>query len=95
MIPDGLIRLETPGERQFYEFLCDMAQPDGRFLCWYQPDVRDSEPDFLLFGNDGVGILVFEVKDWGVDSIEELTPDRALLRKGTKCEEVKNCVLEA
>ena len=35
MIPDGLTQFETPGERQFYEFLRDMAQPDGRFLCYF------------------------------------------------------------
>jgi hypothetical protein len=42
-------------------------------VAWYLPDVNGKEPDFLLYGDD-VGLVVFEVKDWALNQIQEANP---------------------
>jgi hypothetical protein len=68
MIPEDTEEFETVGEGVFYKFLKAVAKPDGRYLCWYTPDIKGKEPDFLFFCED-VGLLIFEVKDWALNQI--------------------------
>jgi hypothetical protein len=89
MIPDDIEKFETEGEKAFYKFLEGVAKPDGRYLCWYTPDINGNEPDFLLYCED-VGLVVFEVKDWVLNQIEEADPQHFLLRIRGKTESRKN-----
>ena len=73
MLPDGIQVFTTPGEGVFYRFLQNMAKPDDRHISWYLPVIRGRESDFILYSQD-VGLIVFEVKDWGVDQIVQADP---------------------
>ena len=73
MIPSDIDDFNTDGERRFYEFLQSVAKPDQRYNCWYLPDVEGKEPDFVLFCEE-IGLVIFEVKDWALDQIEEANP---------------------
>lgn len=83
MIPDDIEQFTTPGEESFYFFLRKVAKPDDSFLCWYSPDIHDTEPDFVLFCHD-IGLIVFEVKDWAIDQIREVSPKKFLVNFGNK-----------
>ncbi len=83
MIPNNVDRFATDGERQFYGFLKKVAKPDAQFITWYTPDIQGREPDFLLF-NKRVGIIVFEVKDWGLDQIQEANPQHFVIYSSGK-----------
>jgi hypothetical protein len=77
MHPEDIEALEKPtaGERKVFRFLQDTARPDRDFIAWYEPTIGSSgaEPDFILYGNS-LGLLVLEVKDWGIDQIGEVNP---------------------
>jgi hypothetical protein len=89
MIPEDVQEFETGGEKTFYKFLEAVAKPDGRYFCWYTPDIRGKEPDFLFFCED-VGLIIFEVKDWALDQIVEANPHSFLLRINGRKEPRKN-----
>jgi len=55
----------TEGEQQSYRFLEAVAKPDAQYLCWYIPDIRGKEPDFILFSNK-LGLIILEVKALGI-----------------------------
>ncbi len=94
MIPDDIEAFNTEGEKQFYKFLKDAAKPDSRFISWYLPDIKEKEPDFLLFC-DEVGLVVFEVKDWSLNQIMEANPHHFKLEIGNKTESRKNPLKQA
>ena len=48
MFPADVTSFLTSGEEATYSFLRRTARPDGKFLCWYAPDVEEREPDFIL-----------------------------------------------
>jgi len=73
MIPDDVDNFGTAGECQFYGFLKTAAKPDSKYLAWYLPDINGREPDFILFCRD-TGLIIFEVKDWLLDQIQEANP---------------------
>ena len=89
MIPENVERFKTDGERQFYKFLETVAKPDSRYFAWYTPDIKDREPDFILF-SEKTGLIIFEVKDWDLGQIIEATPHQFRLRKGAKTESHQN-----
>jgi len=89
MIPDHIDEFETDGERQFYKFLETVAKPDSQYISWYLPDIKGREPDFLLF-SDKVGLIIFEVKDWALDQIQEANPKYFILDMDGKTESRKN-----
>ena len=60
MIPDDVEEFGTDGERVFFNFLRSVAKLDSRYIAWYLPDIKDREPDFLLYCED-VGLVIFEV----------------------------------
>ena len=85
MIPNDVEEFGTDGERVFFNFLRSVAKPDSRYIAWYLPDIREREPDFLLYCED-VGLVIFEVKDWILNQIEEANPHSFLLDMGGKIE---------
>lgn len=89
MIPENVEFFTTEGEKQFYRFLEAVAKPDEQYLCWYLPDIRGKEPDFILFSNK-LGLVVFEVKDWQLDQIKEANPHYFIIQKGKKTEQLQN-----
>ncbi|MFZ4857855.1 MAG: DEAD/DEAH box helicase [Desulfuromonadaceae bacterium] len=87
IIPDDIDHYTTAGEEIFCRFLRTVAKPDDRYIVWYSPDINDSEPDFILYNPD-VGLIVFEVKDWAIDQIIDVSPKKFRLLLGSK-EQVK------
>ena len=73
MIPNDVEEFQTEGERVFFRFLQSVAKPDSRYIAWYLPDIKDREPDFLLYCED-VGLVIFEVKDWTLSQIRQANP---------------------
>ena len=70
IIPLHNTEFTTSGERRFYNFLRDAIKPDSQCLAWYSPSVDGLEPDFVLYTPE-VGLVVFEVKDWLLEQIQE------------------------
>ena len=70
IIPLHNTEFTTAGERRFYQFLRDALKPDSQCLAWYSPSVEGLEPDFVLYTPE-VGLVVFEVKDWLLEQIQE------------------------
>ena len=83
IIPDDIEHYTTPGEELFCRFLRLVAKPDDCYIVWYSPDINDSEPDFVLY-NPEIGLIVFEVKDWTIDQILNVTPKKFKLLMGSK-----------
>jgi len=94
MIPSDIDDFNTEGERRFYEFLQSVAKPDQKYTCWYLPDIEGREPDFILFC-DEIGLIIFEVKDWALDQIEEANPRTFTLRMGRDRRKLKNPLRQA
>ena len=94
MIPSDIDDFNTEGERRFYEFVQAVAKPDQKYTCWYLPDIEGREPDFILFC-DEIGLIIFEVKDWALDQIEEANPRTFTLRMGRDRRKLKNPLRQA
>lgn len=67
-LPSCVARM-TPGERRLAERLLQKLEDD--YLCWYNVPIGEKQfyPDFILF-NPHRGILVLEVKDWKLNTIQ-------------------------
>jgi hypothetical protein len=52
MIPEDVEEFGAEVEKIFYKFLKAVAKPDGRYLCWYLPDIKGQEPD-IRWNNQG------------------------------------------
>ncbi|HPL67595.1 MAG TPA: 3'-5' exonuclease [Smithellaceae bacterium] len=89
MIPDDIQDFTTTGEGIFYRFLQRFAKPDDKYIAWYQPDISGREPDFILFSQDA-GLIIFEVKDWGLDQIVSADPQFFILYHAGKEISLKN-----
>lgn len=94
MIPEKVEQFTTEGEGAFYRFLEMVAKPDNQNICWYTPDLKGKEPDFLFFSSQ-VGLVVFEVKDWAVDQIREADPRKFSIAKGRRLEPNQNPLRQA
>ena len=70
IIPLNNTAFTTHGERTFYGFLRDALKPDSQCFAWYSPSVDGLEPDFVLYTPE-VGLVIFEVKDWLLEQIQE------------------------
>ncbi len=81
MIPNYIDAFTTRGEHLFYNFLQEFAKPDDIYTSWYLPDIEGREPDFILFCRE-TGLIVFEVKDWSLDHIEQADPHSFILKAG-------------
>jgi hypothetical protein len=75
----------TPGERRFAQRLESKLEDD--YLCWYDVPIGQSmrHPDFVVL-HPKRGLLILEVKDWKLDTIQSITKsDVSLLTdKGLK-----------
>jgi hypothetical protein len=75
----------TPGERRFAQRL--EAKLEDDYLCWYDVPIGQSmrHPDFVVL-HPRRGLLILEVKDWKLDTIQSITKsDVSLLTdKGLK-----------
>jgi len=94
MIPDDVEGFCTDGERHFYGFLKAVAKPDSRYLVWYLPDINGHEPDFILFCKD-TGLIIFEVKDWVLDQIQQANPQHFTLTINGRNEERESPLRQA
>ncbi len=94
MLPDGVQSFSTEGEERFYRFLAQVAKPDRTNIVWYLPDINGKEPDFILY-SQGVGLIVFEVKDWRLDQIRDSNPFQFTIVKNGKPDPRKNPLKQA
>lgn len=94
MIPDDVEDFCTDGERHFYGFLKAVAKPDSKYLVWYLPDINGHEPDFILFCKD-TGLIIFEVKDWVLDQIQQANPQHFTLNINGRNEERESPLRQA
>ncbi|AGK98619.1 3'-5' exonuclease [Clostridium pasteurianum] len=69
VIPESISDLETAtaGEKRLFKILQDKLPSD--YIVWYNIRVNERYPDFIILGPD-LGIVVLEVKDWSLNSIE-------------------------
>jgi len=89
MFPQENKTFHTEGEKHFYTFLEKVAKPDTDYIAWYTPNINDNEPDFLLYVHN-LGLIVFEVKDWALDQIQEINPKQFKLTLGARTEWKQN-----
>ena len=68
----------TSGEKRFAYRLEDKLEDD--YLCWYDVSIgeRTQHPDFLVF-HPSRGLLVLEVKDWRVSTIQSIDKQRVAI----------------
>jgi len=94
MIPQNVECFTTDGEQVFYKFLEKVAIPDTQYIAWYTPDIEGREPDFILFCSK-VGIVIFEVKDWALDQIQEANSQDFVIYSSGKKDSRKNPLKQA
>ena len=84
----------TPGERRFAQRLETLLDPDC--LCWYDVPVgtKYQHPDFVVL-HPGQGILILEVKDWGLSELKRIDLVSATLQTQQGAKEVANPLLQA
>ncbi|AYC34996.1 DNA helicase II [Pseudomonas cavernae] len=68
----------TAGEKRLARALESLLEDD--YMCWYDVPVgpRNLHPDFVIL-NPRRGLLILEVKDWKLESIQQLTRQEAVL----------------
>lgn len=69
IIPESISSLETAtaGEKRVFKILQNNLPED--YIVWYDIRINERYPDFIVLGPD-LGIVVLEVKDWSLNSIE-------------------------
>lgn len=84
----------TPGERRFAQRLETLLEPDA--LCWYDVPVgtKYQHPDFVVLHPER-GILVLEVKDWALASIQQISKVSVTLLTDEGAKVVANPLLQA
>ncbi len=87
-------QFDTPGERRFAERLEKLLEDD--YLCWSNVPVgpKARYPDFVVL-HPRRGILVLEVKDWKLATIQSMTPNQATLHTGSGIKTVANPMKQA
>lgn len=68
-IPRNLPSKASIGEKRFWNILSSRLSDD--FTLFYEPNINDLEPDFILVGKN-LGVLVVEVKGWYCSQIERV-----------------------
>ena len=68
----------TGGEKRLAERLEDKLEDD--YWCWYDVSIGDQtrHPDFVVF-HPSRGLLVLEVKDWKLTTIQSIDKQSAVL----------------
>ncbi|MBD2057812.1 NERD domain-containing protein [Oculatella sp. FACHB-28] len=84
----------TPGERRVAQRLEQKLEED--YLLWYDVPVGEKQlhPDFILL-HPLRGLIVLEVKDWKLDTIQQIDPVFVTLLTANGEERVKNPVAQA
>jgi len=84
----------TAGERRLASRLEDKLDDD--YLCWYDVSIgeRTQHPDFVVF-HPSRGLLVLEVKDWRIDTIESIDKQHAAIVTGQGSKHVLNPLEQA
>ena len=89
MIPESISVLEsaTAGEKRLFKILKYNLPND--YIVWYDLRLNSRYPDFIILGPD-LGIIVLEVKDWALSSIQSANPNTYTLNTlGTKSNPLK------
>ncbi|KGM95341.1 DUF2075 domain-containing protein [Clostridium botulinum] len=70
IIPESISTLNnvTNGEKKVFKILKNLLPKD--YICWFDLRVNNRYPDFIILAPD-LGIIVLEIKDWEVGSIEK------------------------
>ena len=70
----------TPGEREFVQIINEIAEDNTELSLrlYYEPEGSGCYPDFALYSNYH-GIVLFEIKDHSISSVEEFNPQYAKL----------------
>jgi hypothetical protein len=84
----------TSGERRFAFRLEEKLEAD--YLCWYDVSIgeRTKHPDFVVF-HPSRGLLVLEVKDWKLDTIQSIDKQNASILTGQGLKHVLNPLVQA
>ncbi|UUT23674.1 DEAD/DEAH box helicase [Pseudomonas sp. T8] len=87
-------RFDTPGERRLAERLEKKLEDD--YLCWFNVPVgpKALQPDFVLL-HPLRGLLVLEVKDWKLDTIQSMDRNQAKIYADGLLKTLKNPMLQA
>lgn len=69
----------TAGEKKLAHALQQLLEDD--YLCWYDVPLgpRNLHPDFVIL-NPRRGLLILEVKDWKLETIQQIDRQQAVLR---------------
>lgn len=83
-----------PGERRLAQRLEALLEDD--YLCWYDVPIgaRHRHPDFIVL-HPRRGLLVLEVKDWKLDSIQRIDPQSVSLLTASGVKQVTNPISQA
>ncbi len=84
----------TPGERRLAQRLEEKLEDD--YLLWYDVPVgkKQLHPDFIVL-HPHRGLFILEVKDWKLDSIQNINPSTFTLITEDGVKEVKNPLKQA
>ena len=84
----------TSGEKRFAQRLESKLEPD--YLCWYDVAIgeRSLHPDFIVF-HPQRGLLVLEVKDWKLDTIQSIDRQSAAILTNQGIKNVLNPLEQA
>ena len=87
-------RFDTPGERRLADRLEKKLEDD--YLCWFNIPVgpKALQPDFVLL-HPLRGLLVLEVKDWKLDTIQSMDRNQAKIYADGLLKTLKNPMLQA
>ena len=95
LIPNlSACRWDAAGEQRFAERLLDKLGDD--YWCWYNAAVGPSfsQPDFIIL-DPRHGLLVLEIKDWKLTTIQQISRERFTLLTGNGLEARINPLLQA
>ncbi|MFG6105408.1 3'-5' exonuclease [Leptothoe sp. EHU-05/26/07-4] len=72
IIPDTIPSKASQGEKLLFDILSTQLPDD--FIVWYEPQVNDLYPDFIIIGPE-FGLLILEVKGWYASRVEQANSD--------------------
>ena len=88
------VKRMTRGERRFGQRLEALLEDD--YLVWYDIPIgrKRRYPDFIVL-HPGRGLLFLEVKDWKVDTIKEMSPERFVIQTNDGRKTLSNPLTQA
>ncbi len=87
-------KFDTRGEARLADRLEKKLEDD--YLCWYNVPLgpKQRQPDFVIL-HPSRGLLILEVKDWKLETIQSMDRHRAQLIVGDRLKSVDNPLLQA